>query len=182
MTEYHIIGTSSSRGYSTVRHGWLEPPDAFLGPTSIRGWPRNGTAENPSTLILLKGEALRASWDRCADALRTIEAIGPIRTDTQWVSERPLRRLSALLGRGCGAARNDAHLAALDWIMEHALGPWRFREAMRLHRGWSLREASLEPGPGVTRTPEACVEAIRVGGVVQIDRFGRAAEFPLGGQ
>jgi len=180
ITESTTLGTSSARGYETVRHGWLIASDPFVSPTDVRGWPRGGSADRPSTLRTLSGEPLRESWDRCADALRAMpeEIRNPV---ASWVDMDSARTLSALLGREITGAANDAHASALAWLTHHILGPWRLREAMRLHRGWTLRDVNLEPADGFVRSPEECVRAVRAGEGIRIDRYGAAIRFERSG-
>lgn len=170
----YSMGTSSERGYTTVRSGWLNPPDPFLGPDAVRGWPRGGSAEQPSTLMTLSGLELVSSWDRCALALRSIAELRLENPHGSWVDCFSSDRLSRLLGSADAGERNDSRANYLAWVAKHILGPWRLREAMRLYRGWSLAEARLDPEPGCQRAPEAVIEAAAAGECLRIDRYGAA--------
>lgn len=174
--EKHLsYGTSSRRGYSTVRSGWLPPPNAFLGCTSVRGWPRGGSAESPSTLTTLVGEPLRDSWDRCAHALRAIDAMRPFSPELgSWVDRHSSAHVAAILGSPDPGERHDSRASVLAWILEYILSPWRFSAAMAAYRG----DASMEgrSAPGLVRTPEECVEAVRGARVLRWDTYGAALQ------
>lgn len=172
ITESHVEGTSSSRGYTTARHGRLDPPDPFLSRTSLRAWPRGGSAERPSMLTILTGPELGESWDRCASALTNIYMYGMSPPGSSWISKSTSAALSRLVGAPDGGARNDAHAAACCWVMYHILGVWRTREAMRLHRGWGLLEAGLDPIPGCIRAPEDLLQHVLAGSELRIDPYG----------
>jgi len=170
-----IYGTTSARGYRTLRHGWLSPPAPFLAPNSVRGWAFGGSAERPSTLKILTGEELIPSWDRCAQAIVAFAARAPRGVPSTWVDEYDISCLERLGAPGPRVPCNDASAATVAWVLEHILGPWRTREAMRLYRGWSDREAGLDTEPGCIRSPEDLIAACNSSHFeLRFERFGAA--------
>lgn len=175
INKIKTYGTSSPRPYRGTSGRWLEAPDAFVGSTKIRGWPRGGSAENAATLTIYTGGELIPSWDRCAAAVRRVAEARMVQAGggTTWVDTFNGRRIAELLGQPepkyCTTVSPPGYRSATDaavaWVIEHALGEWRFDEVLRLVGDWHENYMADTSYP-VQRTPEEIADAVISGETV----------------